>query len=672
MPGSAAYDPNMDVEGTEDRDIWARSLVDAAVLKKKKVPRAVDLEQAMTSINISDELKGSSTITIGVHDENWELVDSGFFDADKDGRLDKVEVNYPENSRFWWRLTQVGIDEANRGGADVTLTFMERAAVQMMEKRGPLKIVRGATTRAEFLMRLVKTSTHPRLTYISKQLHKTQPIGTGRERVNDKKQRRQAEKQVKDEERRSAKEQGLHKNSDLKIKGAQANKAQLRRAEVLLDTCRKLEAPNGASLGILCAAIAESTMGEDRGARGTTLQTYAFPESNLAGQATAWLKGGHSFQGGGGIALAKQGLGPGEIATRVEAGGMPANFYGKYRPEAEALLKAYGGGGFNASGATFERKAVYFKVGKRETYWDAAVRLADEVDWDFFIDGDHAYFDSELTLIKQKPVLVIHRNDPELVNWSSNWDARQIATEMTLSLICAPFEFRAGEVFQLASGFGMASSGSTAELPGRWLIEKAERDRFDFATTFTLKQPTKPKNEPLGELISSSGGAGAGGPLRDRIVQVAKDSMTSKTGFRRYSQAGRLTDDPTPPAGARTDCSQWVRAVYLKAGAGDPDTYTGAMMQKAKRTSHPKPGDIFVSSSHVELFIGNGKTIGHGSPPIDYNSVSWCRGRGMVAMTYDFLDDDSSKKRKKRHGSRSPSHAGNGDVGNRQPIGGPR
>jgi hypothetical protein len=656
---SLAFDPNLDeLDGHIDRDVWARSLVAAAVLVKKKVPKAVDLETAITNIHLDDELRGSSTITVEIHDELWELVDSGFFDADEDGKLDKIEVNYPQDSRLWWRLTQIGIDEATRGGADVTLTFMERTAVQMMEKRGPLKVVRGATTRAEFQQRLVVSSTNPKATFVSQQLHKTQPIGTGRQRLDDKKQRRNAEQQVKDDERRSAKQQGLHGKEDLKIKGAKANKAQLHRCEVLLDVCRKLEAPDAATLGIICAGIAESRMGEETGSRGTTLQTYDIPESQLSRQAYYWLKGGHSFQGGGGIHLAKQGLRPGEIATRVEAGGMNPSFYGTWVPEAKKIVQAYGGGGFNASGVTFERKAVYFRVGKRETYWDASQRLADEVDWPFLVDGDTVYYDSEITMIRQKPIAVIHRNDPEVIRWTSNIDARGIATEMTLDLICAPFEFRAGEVFRLL-GFGTPSTASTAKLPGRWLIEKAERDRWDLATTFTLKQPSKPKNEPLGELVQTSSSAGgdlSGGPLRDRIVAIAKASMTSHTGFRRYSQAGRLTADPTPPAGARTDCSQWVRAVYLKAGAGDPGTYTGAMMQKAHRTEKLRPGDILVSSSHVELYVGNGRTIGHGSPPIDYNTVAWCRGRGMIAMTYpQFFGKDDAKRHHKSGGGSKPN-----------------
>ena len=117
-----------------------------------------------------------------------------------------------------------------------------------------------------------------------------------------------------------------------------------------------------------------------------------------------------------------------------------------------------------------------------------------------------------------------------------------------------------------------------------------------------------------------------------------RKSLTSKTGFRYYSQSGRTTLDPTPGRGLRSDCSQWLRAVYMKAGTPDPGTYTGAQMQRGHPTKHPKAGDILINAAHVELYIGDGKTIGHGSPPIDHNTVAWCKGRGMRFYTFSFLD----------------------------------
>lgn len=142
------------------------------------------------------------------------------------------------------------------------------------------------------------------------------------------------------------------------------------------------------------------------------------------------------------------------------------------------------------------------------------------------------------------------------------------------------------------------------------------------------------------------GGGGGGGSVsskRQRIVDIAKSTLTTRTGHNYYSQPGILTYQMTPNKNAspriRSDCSQWVRAVYHHAGAGgEPGTYTGDMVGRSKRTSSPKPGDIILKSGHVELFIGNGETIGHGTPQIKKGSASYWIGRGFWYATYDFLN----------------------------------
>jgi cell wall-associated NlpC family hydrolase len=126
--------------------------------------------------------------------------------------------------------------------------------------------------------------------------------------------------------------------------------------------------------------------------------------------------------------------------------------------------------------------------------------------------------------------------------------------------------------------------------------------------------------------------------LRQRIVDLAKQSMTVNSGFSRYSLTGTSNLTTILPRSGRTDCSQWIAAVYHKAGAGSPGTYTGDMIGKGRRTSNPKPADLLISSSHVEMYIGGGKTIGHGSPPIDYSTVDYWTAQGFYFITYSFLD----------------------------------
>jgi hypothetical protein len=521
------------IEDIPDRDVVAEAVVKDRKRRKKWAPTSVDLAAAITNITITDTIIGSSTIEITIQDPDFKLMDSGFFDANKDGRLDAIDLNYPDGSRFWWRLTQCNPSASE----SVTLVFMERAAVHLMAHKGPEKTSRAKVTRAQFLKTLTdkvgksKAKGVPRIEFHSKELKTKQEVEGGPKTTKK-----------SDKERKDAKDPGINSDEDLKIQGATASKAQLRQAERALDVASTLDAPERAVMAMLVAGIGESgfkaIMNQSGSDYGGVFQGNVaggvFEIDDTEGMARCFLKGGKGFQGGGAIALAAahSDWGPGLIAVTVE--GSRANFpsdaaaeghYQKHVKEAEALLEAYGGGGF---GGTTYNKQFNFTVGTpenpRETYWAAIQRLADEVKWPFFLDGQHAYFDSEMTLIRQKPAAIVHRDDPAVVDWNGTWDGRMIATEMTLDLIMEPFQFRAGEVLKL-EGFGPYSSGSTATvggkkspLPGRWLIAEIERDRFRLHSTLTLKQPVEEELEPApeqGTRDDTSGGSGTGGELQE-------------------------------------------------------------------------------------------------------------------------------------------------------------
>jgi murein DD-endopeptidase MepM/ murein hydrolase activator NlpD/lysophospholipase L1-like esterase len=315
---------------------------------------------------------------------------------------------------------------------------------------------------------------------------------------------------------RRERRQGIHDKANVTIKGQRPiSERQKRNVEIALGEADRLHAPKRACLAMLCAGIQESGFDDtlvdyDTGTHKGVFQSNQIPQHDTRQQAHYFLKGGRSFGAGGAIELARHSVfSAGEIAVKVEVSGEDSGKYSVWLGEAKKLYAAYGGiegagadGGLNTNAGDrsghFETTPYNFEVKRSETYWDAMGGLADDVKWALFVDGDDVYYEKETVLIRQMPAAVIHRRDPAVVSFSANWDIRKIATEATLELACSPFEFRAGDVLQL-EGFGPATSGSTANLPGRWLVSEINRDRYALTSQFTLKQPTKPGREPPNE-----------------------------------------------------------------------------------------------------------------------------------------------------------------------------
>lgn len=146
--------------------------------------------------------------------------------------------------------------------------------------------------------------------------------------------------------------------------------------------------------------------------------------------------------------------------------------------------------------------------------------------------------------------------------------------------------------------------------------------------------------------VSSSGSA------RKRVVELAQKAAANyraDPGAYHYLAGGKANAEfmhPTPKDW-RSDCSQFVAAVYKSAGLPSPATVshefasTFSIDPKGQVTTSPRPGDLGMygvhggKTHHVELYCGlpGQEFIGHGSPPID----SQTPGRPNYYLTYDFL-----------------------------------
>ncbi len=155
--------------------------------------------------------------------------------------------------------------------------------------------------------------------------------------------------------------------------------------------------------------------------------------------------------------------------------------------------------------------------------------------------------------------------------------------------------------------------------------------------------------------IKIKGNKVTGGTPRQRVVAAARhaawlDSTGKRHSF--YSQPGAWDVDhgiTGETRGHRSDCSQWVTAIYRSAGLPDPNGknyaggYTGTLSSHGKHISRRqlKPGDLVLygpgTHEHVELYVGPGEeTIGHGSDPVDKGKISMKPNQHFV--TYPWLD----------------------------------
>jgi hypothetical protein len=201
---------------------------------------------------------------------------------------------------------------------------------------------------------------------------------------------------------------------------------------------------------------------------------------------------------------------------------------------------------------------------------------------------------------------VIYRDGAAVIDWNVNWDTRRIATEMTIDLICSPFEYRAGEVFKLY-GFGPATTGSTAKLPGRWLIAEVSRSRYSLASSFTLRQPEAPAPEPAAE-TGERGDAIAGDPTE--LVDICKKF----TGSYLYG-GGHGPPLSSLDFGDRLDCSSSTSLALKKAGMFPGSTaITSGIF--ASSWGEPGKGDdftVYANAGHV-FIQGDGWRFDTGGP----------------------------------------------------------
>lgn len=550
--------------------------------------KAMDLARGITEINYDLTQKQAWSFEITIVDPQWNLLDSNFFNVDQNGKLDDIDLNYPPGSRWWWRLHQFSPQQ----DTTIQLTFVPRIVAELMDHYGPVQANRAQMTRAQFLKMLcskVKDKQGP-IEFYSKELDIKQPIGTV---TNPKSKKASGDAVAK----KAAKAKGVGANaSGLTVKGSKMDDTQAHFATLVMQTCEKEGASGPVHEAAMFAAIMESDLGKDcswnptyGGLLAGNVGTFgsmgsATSDAVAIAEIKAFIHGGQGYNGANGLQSQYSDIG--QLAAHVEGcvvqgGGYGAGGYGQYGQEAgttpaqviqeaKAIVQAGGGAGGSlvSSNTAMVAQPYYFQIQAGEDYWTGMTRLAQEVAWELICDGNRIYYDADTCLITQMVVGVIDRDDPTTLQWNYDWVNRQVATNFVINILSNPLEFRAGEVL-LVKNFGPASLGSTAKLPGRWLIDQIRRKKGDLYSEFTMVQPTAPKPEPVPSYVAATTAAGvATTPSTPGTAAAAYAAAQQLKAMQlHYTQANRtMTESGYPVGSSNLDCSASVSWVLLKAG----------------------------------------------------------------------------------------------------------
>lgn len=426
-------------------------------------------------ITVTRSIDEATFLTIPLEDPDGELRTSKLLASAFTLKLDGL------------RFRHAGIDRSDDG----VLTLRPRSleVAKLMGKRGRVKVTRGKWTRAEFIASLID-EVRPKIPFYCPELHTRQEIKDTREAREDEK------------ERGGRRDRGLDSGAPLTVKGVKATAEQIKIADAMLRTAESLGASEEVMVGLITAAINESTIKNVSGGTSSSvgvlqlLDIHGTLEQRMDYVRSTKLFITKGFTGAGSAEdLAKrQPISEWLGLVMYSASGTPYPGL-QYVGEAREWVDAFGGASTSSTEIT-RNKDYEFERKPNETTWGCMKRLGDEVNWRRFEANGIVYYIAETDLLDSQVRMRVSENAPGIDSISWNFDSGRKVQEVNISCRARAWAAPPGSV-AFVSGEGELADG-------KYIVSEIESVLGDKSATVTLKRPTAPLPEPAPETVTKT------------------------------------------------------------------------------------------------------------------------------------------------------------------------
>ena len=614
---------------------------DAFRLYGRKGGGVVDIAEAITeNSRLELSVEGASTLTISVEDDGLKLLRSGIFERwawgetgvrnemawVRKGRAVDCYLDDGDGGRVWFRLVKV-----SKVATTLTLTFEDRIVAYLRRHKGTRKLRRSKGTRAMFVQMLAR---EPKAdggvpTFVP-ELRIKQPIAKKDEATKAKDKKRDAEP-------------GIASGTQLEIADASGNTRaatieEIKNMERVLAVAYSLDASPKAVLALVEACMIESGFNNLAGGDADSRGILQIRDETAKGIRPPDLRGGardtftvsrdargtmnnrdveqsafvfltRGFWGrGGAIDIAKRSTSQtaGWVAQQTQGSAHPSR-YDKVRPQAQAIVEAYhGGGGRDDGESRVYNKAYEFTRGKDEDSWTAMGRLAEEVAWRRFVRESRLWYVSEKYLFNQRAAMTISPDHEAVIAMDFDLDleaARFPIAEVTIRAYVALWAALPGMVTVIED---------SGPVNGRWLIATITYNPFseDGESEVKLSKPVPAKPEPRPEEATTDGRVTShGGVLDDGLGDADSKVARAYAAAEQVDSQNKAYDyggghgEPLSTIGPKDglDCSSSCSLVLKRAGLfeGDVAQVSGWFAQEWGQPGKGKYLTVWANPDHV-------------------------------------------------------------------------